>query len=127
MVTADEIAGITIFATLDADERERLSRVAADISLLQGEYAAHQGAERALFGLIDGRIEVVQLVDGVERIVGGRTPGDVFGEVPITLGTVFPVGFRAAEPSRVMRLEASDYHALAEASPTVGMEVAKLA
>jgi thioredoxin reductase (NADPH) len=127
MVTADEIARIAIFATLDAAERERLSGVAADISLLQGEYAAHQGAERALFGLIEGRIEVVQLVDGVERIVGGRAPGDVFGEVPITLGTVFPVGFRAAEPSRVMRLDASDYHALADASPTVGMEVAKLA
>ena len=106
MITADEVAGITIFASLDADERERLSRVAADISLQPGEYAAPQGAERALFGLIEGRIEVVQLVDGVERIVGERAQGDIFGEVPITLGTVFPVGFRAAQHSRVMRIEA---------------------
>ena len=36
-----------------------------------------------------------------------RDPGDIFGEVPITLGTVFPVGFRAAEPSRVMRARAA--------------------
>ena len=127
MITADEVAGITIFASLDADERERLSRVAADISLQPGEYAAPQGAERALFGLIEGRIEVVQLVDGVERIVGERAQGDIFGEVPITLGTVFPVGFRAAQHSRVMRIEAPDYHALTEASPAVGMEVAKKA
>ena len=127
MVTADEIAGIAIFAALDAAERERLCRFAADISLAAGEYAAPQGSERALFGLLEGRIEVIQLVDGVERVVGERQPGDVFGEVPITLGTVFPVGFRAAAPTRVMRIEASDYHALSEAAPVVGMEVARLA
>jgi hypothetical protein len=40
MVTADEIAGITIFAGLGAAERERLARAAADISPLPGEYRA---------------------------------------------------------------------------------------
>ena len=127
MVTADEIARITVFAGLSPAECERLCRVAADLSLAEGEYAANQGDERALFGLLEGRIEAFQLVDGTERPVGERHPGDVFGEVPITLGTVFPVGFRAAEPSRVMRLEAADYHLLADAAPSVGMEVARLA
>jgi thioredoxin reductase (NADPH) len=47
--------------------------------------------------------------------------------VPITLGTVFPVGFRAAEPSRVMRLEPQDYHAVAAAEPELVKEVGKLA
>jgi thioredoxin reductase (NADPH) len=59
--------------------------------------------------------------------VGERRPGDVFGEVPIALGTVFPVGFRAAEASRVMRLEAHDYHAVAAAAPDVATQVGKLA
>ena len=63
--------------------------------------------------MLGGRIEAVKLVDGVERVVGEREVGDIFGEVPITLGTVFPVGFRAAEPSRVMRVEPHDYHAVA--------------
>ena len=97
MVTAEEIAAVEVFATLDPAGCERLSRVAADISLAAGEYAADEGAERALFALLEGRIEAVQLLDGVERLVGERLPGDIFGEVPITLGTVFPVGFRAAE------------------------------
>jgi thioredoxin reductase (NADPH) len=127
MVTADEIARITIFASLEAAERERLARAAADITLLPGEYAATEGSERALFGLLEGRIEAVKLTDGIERIVGERRPGDLFGEVPITLGTVFPVGFRAAEASRVMRLEPHDYHAVAAAAPNVGKEVGKLA
>ena len=127
MVTADEVAALTIFAELEAAERERLSRAAADIRLVPGEYAVHEGGGRALFGLLEGRIEAVKLVDGIERVVGERYPGDVFGEVPITLGTVFPVGFRAAEASRVMRVEPRDYHAVAAVAPGLGEQVGKLA
>src|SRR5262245_21650299 len=127
MVTADEIGSVAVFAALDPAERERLSRAAADISLVPGEYAAHEGGERALFAVLEGRIEAVKLVDGIERVVGERHPGDVFGEVPIALGTVFPVGFRAAEGSRVMRVEAQDYHAVAAVAPDVGKEVGRLA
>ena len=94
---------------------------------MAGEYAAHEGGERALFAVLEGRIEAVKLVDGIERVVGEREPGDVFGEVPIALGTVFPVGFRAAEPSRVMRVEARDYHAVAAAAPDLAKEVGRLA
>ena len=60
-------------------------------------------------------------------MVGERQPGDIFGEVPIALGTVFPVGFRAAERTRVMRIEPPDYHAVASAAPDVGEEVGRLA
>ena len=127
MVTAEEIGRIAVFAGLDQAGRERLSQVAADISLVPGEYAAHEGEERALFAVLAGRIEPVKLVDGIERVVGVRHAGDIFGEVPIVLGTLFPVGFRAAESSRVMRVEPSDYHALAAVQPEVAQEVGRLA
>jgi len=127
MVTADEIGEITVFAALDPRDRERLARVAADISLAPNEYAVHEGGERALFAVLEGRIEPIKLVDGIERVVGERHPGDIFGEVPITLGTVFPVGFRAAEKSRVMRVEPHDYHAVAAVAPDVAKEVGRLA
>ncbi len=127
MVTAEEIAGIVVFAGLSEADRERLSRAAADISLAAGEYAAYEGGERALFGLLEGRIEAVKQVDGIGRVVGERAPGDIFGEVPVTLGTTFPVGFRAAEPSRVMRLDPDDYYAVVAGAPDVGREVGKLA
>jgi thioredoxin reductase (NADPH) len=126
-VTPDEVAGVTIFAALGVEERERLAHAAADISLAAGEYAAQEGDERALFGLIEGRIEAAKLQDGVPRVLGERHPGDVFGEVPIALGTVFPVGFRAAEPTRVMRIAAPVYHAVAAVAPDVAQEVGRLA
>jgi thioredoxin reductase (NADPH) len=127
MVTAEEIAGIVVFAGLSEADRERLSRAAADITLAAGEYAAYEGGERALFGLLEGKIEAVKHVEGIGRVVGERAPGDIFGEVPVTLGTTFPVGFRAAEPSRVMRLDPDDYYAVVAGAPDVGREVGQLA
>ena len=87
----------------------------------------HEGGERALFAVLEGRIEPIKRVDGIERVVGARAPGDIFGEVPLTLGTVFPVGFRAAEQSRVLRIEPQDYHAVAAVAPDVAKEVGRLA
>ena len=127
MVTPEELAAVELFSELDDAQRERLSRASADVSLAAGDYAANEGDERALFAVLGGRIEPTRLVDGIERVLGERLPGDVFGEVPIVLGTVFPVGFRAAEPSRVMRIGPHDYHALAAVEPEIASQVGKLA
>ena len=127
MVTREEISSVETFTSLPAPEQERLARVAADITLAPGEYAASQGDARALFAVLDGVIEPVKVTDGVERVVGRRQPGEIFGEFPLVFGTVFPVGFRAAERSRVLRIEASDYHAIAAAAPEFAAEVGRLA
>src|SRR2546422_8792993 len=126
MLTTDEIAEVPLFAALPAADRERLSRTSADISLAAGEYAVHEGGERALFVVLEGRIEVVKVVDGIDRVLGERLPLAVFGEVPIVLGTSFPLGFRAAEASRVMRIEARDYYVAAAASPEVVVSLGAL-
>ncbi len=127
MVTADEIAKVPLFAGLSAADRERLSRSAADITLGTGEYAVNEGDERALFAVLEGKIEVVKRVDGIERVLGERSPGSIFGEVPITLGAPFPSGFRAAEPSRIMRVEPQGYYAVAATAPDVAVKVGALA
>ena len=127
MVTAEEIARIPLFAALGGDECQRVCRAAADIALAEGEYAANEGDDGALFAVLSGRIEPVKRTDGIDRVVGQRQPGEIFGEFPIVFGTVFPVGFRAAEPSRVMRIERNDYHAIAAVAPEVGKEVGRLA
>jgi thioredoxin reductase (NADPH) len=45
----------------------------------------------------------------------------------IAFGMLHPGGFRAAEASRVFRIELHDYHALAAAAPEVGERVGLLA
>ena len=90
MVTPEEIGRFEAFATLETADRERLCRVAADISLGPGENAVHEGDEPGLLGLLEGHIEVIKIVDGVERVIGERRPGDLIGEISITLGTPQP-------------------------------------
>ena len=127
MVTAEEIGRVAVFADLEPAERERLARVVADITLVPGEFAVHEGDARALFGVLEGRFEVLRVVEGVESVVGERVPGDIFGELSIAFGMLHPSGLRAAEPSRVFRIELDDFQALAAAAPGVGERVALLA
>jgi thioredoxin reductase (NADPH) len=127
LITGDDVGRVGVFAELDEAQRERIARVAADITLSAGEFAAHEGDDQALFAVIGGKIEPTKLVDGIERVLGERYAGDVFGEVPIVLGTLFPVSFRAAEASRVMRIEPSDYHSLAAVEPDVSHAIGALA
>src|SRR5919204_112546 len=127
MVTADEIASIPLFEALPDRERERLSRVSADMHLLPGEWAVNEGDERALFAVLDGHVEVVKLFDRIPRVIGNRHPGDIFGEVPMTLGSPFPGGYRAVEASRVMRIEAEDYHRTAAVAPDIAVKIGEIA
>jgi thioredoxin reductase (NADPH) len=95
MLTIDEVRSIPLFATLPVAELERLAQRSADLHLAVGEFAVHEGGDRALYAVLAGKIEVVKLYDGIERTLGWRVPGTIFGEVPIAFGTVF-VGTQAA-------------------------------
>src|SRR5689334_7197664 len=127
MVTAEELSTVPLFASLTAEQRDRISRMAADLRLETGEYAIHAGDSRALLAVLEGRMETVDVVDGVERVVGGRAAGELISEVPMALATTFPFGFRAAEPSRLIRLEPADYHAIAATELAVATALGKLA
>ncbi len=128
MLTADDIRAIPLFSTLAVPQLERLAQTSADLRLAAGEYAAHEGGqERALFAVLSGKMEVVKLIDGVERTLGWRVPGTIFGELPIALDTPLFGGYRASEPSRVMRVELREYYTVAAASPEISLKVAALA
>jgi thioredoxin reductase (NADPH) len=127
MLTVEDVAAVPLFAGLPAAELERLARTSADLHLGPGEFAVPEGGERALFAVLSGKIEVVKTFDGVERRLGWRLPGTIFGEVPIALGTPFPGGYRAAEPSRVMRVEIQHYYAIAAVSKEISLKVSALA
>ena len=127
MLTIDDIRAIPLFSTLAAAELERLVQNSADLRLGAGEFAVHEGGERALFAVLSGKIEVVKLFDGIERTLGWRLPGTIFGEVPIAFGTPFPGAYRASEPSRVMRVDPRQYYAIAAASPEISIKIGALA
>ena len=92
MLTIHDIRAIPLFSTLPVSELERLAQTSADLHLCAGEFAVHEGGDRALYAVLAGKIEVVKLFDGIERTLGWRVPGALFGEVPLALSTPFPGG-----------------------------------
>jgi len=127
MLTIDDVRAIPLFSTVAAAELERLAKNSADLHLAAGEFAVHEGGDRALYAVLSGKIQVVKLIDGIEKTLGWRTPGQIFGEVPIAFGSTFVGGYRASEPSRVFRVDAKEYYAVAAASPEVSVKVGTLA
>jgi thioredoxin reductase (NADPH) len=116
--TCKELRAISLFADVADAELDYLAKTSADIRLLPGEYVVHEGeSRRAVFVLIEGRMEGTKFIDGAERVIGVRESGQIFGEGAVVLDTPALVSFRAAKPSRVMQIESKEFHAVAATSP----------
>ena len=123
MFTVDEIAAIPLFSALEDKALEYLAGEVEDIHLTPGEYVAHEGEGRALAIVVEGKAELTKLVDGVEQVIGVRLPGELGGEIPMTLGTPLPASMRAIEPPRVLKLTAEVFPTLAAMAPEVSATV----
>jgi thioredoxin reductase (NADPH) len=123
MFTVDELAGLPLFSALTEKELDYLAGAVEDIRLIPGEYVAHEGEVRSLAIVVEGKTELTKLVNGVERVIGVRLPGEIGGEIPMTLGTPLPASMRAVEPSRVVKLTVEVFHTLAAMAPHVSASV----
>ena len=127
MIDNDELQAIPVFASLEPAALAFLAGAVEDIRLAPGEYFAHEGDERALFIVIEGSAEITKSVGGEEKVIGVRTPGRFFGEVPMTLSVPFPASGRARGASRVIKIDTAAYYTLAAMAPAVPARVAGLA
>ena len=123
MFTIDELATIPLFSALGEKELEYLAGAVEDIHLIPGEYVAHEGEGRFLAVVVEGKTELTKLVNGVEQVVGVRIPGELGGEIPMTLGTPLPASMRAVEPSRVLKVTVEVFYTLAAMAPQVSATV----
>jgi thioredoxin reductase (NADPH) len=127
MIALEDLPAIAAFASVPPEGMSRLAQAAGDVRLGAGDYAVHEGDERSLFVVLVGRVEVTKVIDGIERVIGARAPGQIFGEVPITFGTPYQGSYRATEPTRLMHISARQFHTLAAAHPEVLTQVAAIA
>ena len=126
MITPAELTAIPLFADLTDEQLAFVARAVEDIRLLPGEFAAREGDERALFLVVEGVMGLTKEVNGVERRVGKRRPGEMYGEVPVMLSTNLPASYGAIEASRVIRLDFASFFTLAAMAPQVAATVGAL-
>jgi len=116
------------FNLLEAKDRDRLEMLAKLDEFKAGQEISASGKPVEWLCLIAaGGVDVRAKTKSGEVTLVELGPGDIFGEVPITLGMPFPAGYRAAEASRIMRIEAHDYHATAVTAPDIAVKVGEIA
>jgi thioredoxin reductase (NADPH) len=119
MLSIDELLNIPLFASLGENELNYLARTVPDINVMPGEYVIHEGETRGLIIVVEGKLEVIKMINGIEKVIGNRLPGTLFGEVPIVLNSPFLASLRAIDKSRVIRMEPKVYHTLAATAPEI--------
>ncbi len=124
MFTIEELA--TDSALLGSSRRKRWSTLPAKwrtSTSPPGSMWPTRAKVRALAIVVEGKAELTKLVNGVEQVIGVRLPGELGGEIPMTLGTPLPASMRAVEPSRVLKVTVEVFHTLAAMAPEVSAAV----
>ena len=117
MITGDMLRAVPLLAGVADTELATIAARAADVSLHTNEWLIQEGELPAFFITLSGRLTVYKSIGGVERAINEYGPGDYGGELPLLLGSPAIASVRAAEPSRVCRLDAADFRDLIVACP----------
>ena len=127
MFTAEDIAAIPLFAGLPREDHERVAQAAADLHLRPGEYAVHEGEERALFAVLAGKIEVIKRIDGVERTLGWRLPAPSSARCRSRSGPRSPAPSGPPSPRGCCGSTRGSTTSIAAVAPAVAVAVGTLA
>ena len=117
MITPQDLLPIPLFAALSPALLARIAGRAADVRVNAGEWIAHETDPAHFWAMLEGEIEALRTVGGVQGQATTFDPGEYFGEVPLMLGMPAFVGLRALVPSRLACIESSDFHAILTESP----------
>jgi thioredoxin reductase (NADPH) len=112
MITGELLASVPLFAAIPLSERESLAARAADVRLRADDWLIREGETPSFYVAIEGSLAVFKSVAGVDQQINTYRNGDFFGEVPLLLGSPAIASVRALEPTRLMRLDSADFHAL---------------
>lgn len=114
-----------ILAELPPDIAREVREAARPRALRARGVLFRQGdAARSVYVLVEGRVRVVQDgADGRETLVHFIGPGELFGCVPILGADTFPGTATAAEASRVLEWQTSEFERLMARHPALAKRV----
>src|ERR1700722_19221866 len=120
MITSEDLEKIPVFAGIEEQERRRLARLAADISLEPGEWLFREGEEPLFFVILEGELEVLKEILGHSRQLTRAAVGEFAGEIPIFFGSSNTVSLRALTRCRVARFEPQQLQEIIRNNPSAG-------
>jgi thioredoxin reductase (NADPH) len=123
MITTEALSHIPLFESARDEALETILSRSADVRVNAGDWVVLEGEAAAFHVVVEGRCEIVKMVAGAEQVLDVVEAGGFFGEVPLLLGSGFLASVRATLPSRLMRLEAVDFHELVARCPNANHQI----
>jgi hypothetical protein len=119
-VTTDRLRDIPVFASLGADELERLARLGRERRLAAGEFLFRQGdLARAFHVVLDGRLETTREVAGEQVIMLNHGPGGYLGAMALLTETPYRGTTFAVADALVFELDGEELRRLAFSHPSL--------
>ena len=126
MITAALLRAVPLLAEVPEAELAVIAERAADIHLRTNDWLIQEGEVPSFFIVISGSLDVYKTIAGGERLINHYGPGDYGGEVPILLGAPAIASLRAAEPSRICRLDQVDFRELIVRCPLLNAQLLQM-
>ncbi len=114
-----KLGDLALFAQLDGRERDELAQLAASRRYARGEMVFQEGDDGDTFyAVLEGRVKIFKSSpDGKEQILHIFGPGEMFGEVAVFLGGVYPAHAEALESLEALVLPRARLVAHAKSNP----------
>lgn len=124
----DLLAQNVFFSHLSPAQLQQVAPLTRCVRFAFGEAVIMEGDEGdALFQLIEGRVEVIKLLEGgIEKKVAELEPGAIFGEMSVFTGEPRSATVRALQECILLEVERGDLRALLEGNPNLVERLAKL-
>src|SRR5690242_19504593 len=120
MATADDLAGVPLFAGLGDDKRTILAEWFEISDASAGTVLVSEGATGySFYVLLDGAAEVTV----GDETVATYAPGDFFGEMAILGGGRRNATVRVTAPSRLLSMFGTEFRMLQEVQPEVAAQL----
>jgi signal transduction histidine kinase len=119
--STDELRSLAILRGLPDEELDWLARNSRRVQLRQGDHMFERGeVADALWIVVRGVIQGFEEIGGQWLLVATTHRGEVTGRLPVSRMTHYPRHTVAAEPSEVLRLDASQLNELLAVSHELG-------
>lgn len=116
----EKLRQVPLFARLGKRETERLSMLADELEVADGQVLTRQGASGGEFFIVlDGQVAI----EKDEQRIATMNPGDFLGEIALIDGKPRTATARADGPARLLVLGHTPFHQLMDEFPSVRISV----
>jgi NTE family protein len=124
---AEFLLNVPVFAGLSEPMRERIARIAQDVSLRREEWLFREG-DRAdgVYVVRVGHLEVVQSGPHAQERINTLTRGAVLGELALLNDSPRSASIRALRDTELLRIERTDFEELLRSEPELALGLTRV-